>query len=70
MQAYLDQRGKVLFSVHNSTFDLAFHTWHEPLDRLDDLAAARGIDLATPEIGEVMTVGQPRANKRWWVGLK
>jgi L-ascorbate metabolism protein UlaG (beta-lactamase superfamily) len=70
VQAFLDLRGKVLFSVHNSTFDLAFHTWHEPLDRLADLAAARSIDLATPEIGEVMTVGQPRANKRWWVGLK
>jgi len=70
VQAFQDLRGKVLFSVHNSTFDLAFHTWHEPLDRLADLAVAKNIELATPEIGEVMTVGQPRSNKRWWVGLK
>jgi L-ascorbate metabolism protein UlaG (beta-lactamase superfamily) len=70
VQAFLDLRAKVLFSVHNSTFDLAFHTWHEPLDRLADLAAAKGVELATPEIGEVMTVGQPRSNKRWWAGLK
>jgi L-ascorbate metabolism protein UlaG (beta-lactamase superfamily) len=70
VQAFLDLRGKVLFSVHNSTFDLAFHTWQDPLNRLADLAAAHGIELATPEIGEVMTVGQPRSNKRWWVGLK
>jgi L-ascorbate metabolism protein UlaG (beta-lactamase superfamily) len=70
VQAFQDLRGKVLFSVHNSTFDLAFHTWHEPLDRLADLAAAKAIELATPEIGEVLTVGQARSNKRWWAGLK
>jgi hypothetical protein len=40
------------------------------LDRLANLAAAKGIELATPEIGEVMTVGQPRSNKRWWQDLK
>lgn len=70
VQAFEDLHGKVLFSVHNSTFDLAFHTWHDPLDRLADLAAAKNITLATPEIGEVLTVGQARENKRWWVGLK
>jgi L-ascorbate metabolism protein UlaG (beta-lactamase superfamily) len=70
VQAFQDLRAKVLYSVHNSTFDLAFHTWQDPLNRLADLAAAWNIELATPEIGEVMTVGQPRSNKRWWAGLK
>ncbi|MBL0730789.1 MBL fold metallo-hydrolase [Piscinibacter sp. HJYY11] len=70
VQAFQDLRGKVLYSVHNSTFDLAFHTWQDPLNRLADLSAAKGIELATPEIGEVLTVGQPRTNKRWWAGLK
>ena len=70
VQAFLDLRGKVLYSVHNSTFDLAFHRWREPLDRLADLAAVKNIDLATPEIGEVLTVGRARSNKRWWADLK
>lgn len=70
VQAFLDLRGKVLYSVHNSTFDLAFHRWREPLDRLADLAAAKNIDLATPEIGEVLTVGRARSNQRWWADLK
>jgi L-ascorbate metabolism protein UlaG (beta-lactamase superfamily) len=70
IQAFQDLRAKALYSVHNSTFDLAFHTWRDPLDRLANLAAAKGIELATPEIGEVMTVGQPRSNKRWWQDLK
>jgi L-ascorbate metabolism protein UlaG (beta-lactamase superfamily) len=70
VKAFQDLRARVLFSVHNSTFDLAFHTWRDPLDRLADLAEARQIELATPEIGEVMTVGQARVNRRWWAGLK
>ncbi|RYF32507.1 MAG: MBL fold metallo-hydrolase [Comamonadaceae bacterium] len=70
VKAFKDLRGKVLYSVHNSTFDLAFHTWQDPLERLANLARDQNIELATPEIGEVMTVGQPRTNVRWWAGLK
>ncbi len=70
VQAFQDLRGQVLYSVHNSTFDLAFHTWRDPLERIAELTSARGITLATPEIGEVLTVGAPRENRRWWVGLK
>jgi L-ascorbate metabolism protein UlaG (beta-lactamase superfamily) len=70
IRAFRDLNAKVLFSVHNSTFDLAFHTWRDPLDRLAALAAASNIELATPEIGEVMTVGVPRQNQQWWARLK
>jgi len=70
VQAFEDLRGKVFFSVHNSTFDLAFHTWHDPLDRIAKLTQERKIELATPVIGEVLTVGQARTNVRWWEGLK
>lgn len=70
VQAFKDVRGKVLYAVHNSTFDLAFHTWHDPLDRIADLSAAQQITLATPVIGEVLTIGQPRTNVRWWAGLR
>jgi L-ascorbate metabolism protein UlaG (beta-lactamase superfamily) len=70
VQAFGDLRGKLLYLVHNSTFDLAFHTWRDPLERVAALADARGIALATPEIGEVLTLNRPRENKRWWQGLR
>ncbi|RZL63740.1 MAG: MBL fold metallo-hydrolase [Variovorax sp.] len=70
VQAFQDLRGKVLYGVHNSTFDLAFHTWQDPMQRLADLAEAKKIEVATPVIGEVLTIGQPRKNVRWWTGLK
>ena len=70
VQAFRDLGARTLYLVHNSTFDLAFHTWRDPLERVAALAQAQGIDLATPEIGEVLTVGQPRQNRRWWEGLR
>ncbi len=70
VKAFKDVRGKLLWLVHNSTFDLAFHTWRDPLDRVSDLAAKEGIPLATPEIGEVLTLGQPRTNRLWWKNLR
>jgi L-ascorbate metabolism protein UlaG (beta-lactamase superfamily) len=70
LRAFRDLRARVLVPVHNCGFDLAFHTWHEPLDRLAALAEAGGVDLATPELGEVVTLGSGRVNRRWWVGLR
>ena len=70
VQAFQDLGARTLYLVHNSTFDLAFHGWREPLERVAALAQQRGIALATPEIGEVLTLGKPRENKRWWEGLR
>ncbi len=70
MQAFEDLHAKVLLPVHNSTFDLAFHTWHDPLDRIAALADAHHVELATPLIGEPVTVGAPRGNARWWQGSR
>ncbi|HEX7892276.1 MAG TPA: MBL fold metallo-hydrolase [Ramlibacter sp.] len=70
VQAFQDLGARTLFLVHNSTFDLAFHGWREPLERVAALAQQRGIALATPEIGEVLTLGQPRQNRHWWEGLR
>ena len=70
IRAFEDLGAKVLYSVHNSTFDLAHHTWQDPLQRMAALAAERRIALATPVIGEVLTVGQPRVNRLWWEGLR
>ena len=70
VQAFEDLRARVLYSVHNSTFDLAFHRWQAPMRDLAALAQAKGIALATPEIGEVLTVGAPRQNRLWWEGLR
>ena len=70
IQAFKDLNARLLYVVHNSTFDLAFHTWRDPLDRVSDLALREGLPLATPEIGEVLTLGRPRDNVLWWKPLR
>lgn len=70
VQAYLDVRGKVMMPVHNATFDLALHRWREPLDRVRALAQSRGVVLATPRIGQVMTLGDAVPDSPWWLDLQ
>ncbi|MES2887524.1 MAG: MBL fold metallo-hydrolase [Pseudomonadota bacterium] len=70
VRAFQEVGAGTLYLVHNSTFDLAFHPWREPLDRVANLAEKAGLNLATPVIGEVFTLGQPRTNERWWKDLR
>ena len=69
LQAHLDLRGRWLMPLHNGTFDLAMHAWHEPFDRILALAQAREVQLATPGMGERLSLAQPHAGQRWWQGV-
>jgi len=66
LQAFLDLGSKWLVPVHNGTFDLGLHRWQEPFERITALAAARGVAMATPEIGEALDLAQPHAGTPWW----
>jgi L-ascorbate metabolism protein UlaG (beta-lactamase superfamily) len=70
LQAHIDLRGKWLMPVHNGTFDLGLHAWHEPFDRITALAEQRAIPLATPQMGEMLSMKQPQTGKRWWQEVK
>ncbi|HBK46982.1 MAG TPA: hydrolase [Xanthomonadaceae bacterium] len=66
LQAHLDVRGGTLLPIHNGTFDLALHPWHEPFDRIAELAAAAGVALSTPRMGERVDLDAPAPGQRWW----
>ena len=66
VQAHVDLRGRWLVPIHNGTFDLAMHRWQEPFERVVGLAAARGIALSTPRMGERVDLGAPHRGERWW----
>ena len=70
LQAHLDLRGRWLMPLHNGTFDLAMHAWHEPFDRILALAQARSVPLATPAMGERLPLAQPQAGERWWQAVE
>ncbi|WP_187367229.1 MBL fold metallo-hydrolase [Massilia mucilaginosa] len=66
LQAFLDLKGKWLMPVHNGTFDLSLHPWHEPFDRIAALASARGVPLTTPEMGQALDLNNPAPGQAWW----
>ncbi|MFD1383249.1 MBL fold metallo-hydrolase [Rhodanobacter aciditrophus] len=68
VQAHQDLNAKVMVPIHNGTFDLAFHTWKDPLDRVAAAAEAQNVTLSTPIFGEVFTVKDVQT-KRWWQGM-
>jgi L-ascorbate metabolism protein UlaG (beta-lactamase superfamily) len=66
LQAHLDLQGDWLLPVHNGTFDLALHPWSEPFERLHALAEENGMKLATPAMGERLSLQEPHAGRLWW----
>ncbi|MCY7350029.1 MAG: MBL fold metallo-hydrolase [Cytophagaceae bacterium] len=65
-QAQLDVKGKLLIPIHWGKFNLALHTWTDPIERLTRKAAQLGTAVATPRIGELTVLGGPVPATRWW----
>lgn len=66
VQAHIDLKGGTLLPIHNATFDLSFHAWYDPLERVSKAAEARGVRLSAPVTGEVFTVQQAAFTEKWW----
>lgn len=69
LQAHLDLRGDWLLPIHNGTFDLAMHAWHEPFDRIVALANRHGVSISTPKMGEAMHMARLHGGEHWWLEL-
>ena len=65
-QAQLDVKGDLLIPIHWGKFNLALHTWRDPIQRLMKKSAELGTKVATPRIGEVVVLGSPVPTGRWW----
>jgi L-ascorbate metabolism protein UlaG (beta-lactamase superfamily) len=65
IQAHIDLKGKNLLPIHNGTFDLSMHSWHEPLDRIVALGNAHGIPVVTPLMGEPVSM-HDTGGRSWW----
>ena len=66
VRAHLDLEGRVLLPIHWGTFDLSYHAWEEPMVRTLQAAAARGVTVATPRIGETVDVTRPLPTTAWY----
>lgn len=65
IEAHRMVRGDLLIPVHWGLFDLALHSWTEPIERTLVAADAAGVRVASPRPGE--SVMADRATReRWW----
>lgn len=69
LQAHLDLRGRWLLPIHNGTFDLAMHAWHEPFDRILALAWERNVSITTPMMGQPFYLDYPSRGLTWWLDV-
>ncbi|MGI8722002.1 MAG: MBL fold metallo-hydrolase [Geodermatophilaceae bacterium] len=69
VRAHRDLGGEVLLPIHWATFDLAFHAWAEPVQRLWVAAAETGVALALPRPGQRITNADPPPIEDWWTAV-
>jgi len=69
VDAHLALRGGLLVPIHWATFDLGFHSWSEPVERVRRAAAAAGVRLALPRPGQRIDATAPPAESDWWSSI-
>jgi L-ascorbate metabolism protein UlaG (beta-lactamase superfamily) len=65
-EAHADLRGKLLLPIHWGLFNLAFHPWQEPIERLMTVAAQKNISLFLPSPGAAYDVTEENLQTFWW----
>jgi L-ascorbate metabolism protein UlaG (beta-lactamase superfamily) len=69
VEAHRMVRGKLMLPIHWGTFNLAFHAWTEPAERVLAAAERAGVTVATPRPGESITPATPHSGQHWWPDL-
>jgi L-ascorbate metabolism protein UlaG (beta-lactamase superfamily) len=69
MRAHGDLGGRVLLPIHWATFNLAFHRWPEPVQRLLAAAERTEAQVVVPRPGERVDVLDPPQLEDWWTAV-
>lgn len=62
-------RGRVMLPVHWGLFNLAFHGWTEPAERVLVAAKRLGVTAVFPKPGQSFEPAEPPPFERWWPDL-
>ncbi|HHK5533711.1 TPA: MBL fold metallo-hydrolase [Bacillus mobilis] len=67
VQAHIDVKGDLLLPIHWGAFTLALHEWSDPIERVTKEAKRLGVKIATPQIGESITLkSTDYPSSAWW----
>ena len=59
-------KGRRMLPVHWLTFDLALHPWEEPVIQAVETGAELGVEVITPQLGELIDLQRRVETTRWW----
>ncbi len=65
VQANIDLKSELMFPIHWGKFDLAKHTWNEPIIRACNEAELKEVKMVTPLIGQVFNL-ENVPHLKWW----
>jgi len=68
--AFLAVNANLMMPINWGTFNLAFHTWTEPIETLLTLAQQKNIKLLVPQPGETYTYNGKAYVNKWWEAFK
>lgn len=66
VEAFLQLKGGQFFPTHWGTFDLALHSWYEPIKWLNELAPKHNIKTVTPPPGKWVHLFRHNTDSNWW----
>ncbi len=66
LRLHRDVGGRVMLPVHWGTFNLGFHRWDEPADRIEAAARATGATVVVPRPGDWFEPEGARGISAWW----
>ncbi len=69
VQAALDLEAAKLMPVHWGKFSISNHAWDDPIIRVTNAAAGKGLPLLTPMIGERVQLSSNGPYKAWWTAF-
>jgi len=66
VEAHKMLNGKILMPIHWGTFNLAFHSWYEPSERLVKAAEKNGVEVMMPRPGQIVQLSNRLPLDYWW----
>jgi len=66
VQAHIDLNAKIMFPVHNGTFELSTHPWREPFELVTKIAKEKGVKITHPMMGEIIPLLRYKDTREWW----
>lgn len=71
VQAQIDLEGQLMVPIHWGMFSQSNPNWTNQVERLIIEAQKKGVQVATPMIGEIVTIGDNNySNRQWWRDYK